>query len=65
MCRTCRFWKTSDPERFDNNSRCGNINSPLFNENTWTEGQCDYWDSYDIDTALEIIENDEKRFRHI
>lgn len=65
-CRSCHFWKTNDPERFDiTNTKCGNINSPMFDENTWTEGKCDYWDSYDTDTAIEVMEDDERKFRNI
>ncbi len=35
---------------------CSNENSSLFEQETWTEGHCSKWDSFDIDTALEFLD---------
>lgn len=55
MCRTCRFWTGSDVTRMDPGI-CSNEKSALFKQETWTEGHCEKWDSYDIETAFEFLE---------
>ena len=58
-CRTCRHWQGTDGERGEprwNPGPCTNSESPLFNQETWTEGHCEKWDSFDIDTALGMME---------
>ena len=53
-CRTCRFWQGSDEIRMSPGI-CKNPISDLFEQETWTEGHCNKWDSFDIDTALEVM----------
>lgn len=58
-CRSCRFWHGSDePPRHVkwNPAPCTNPDSPLFQQETWTEGHCRKWDSFDIDLAFELME---------
>lgn len=60
-CRTCRYWSASDEDRIKMTpSICSNINSPLFEHETWTEGYCRYWDAFDIDVAIDVIDYYEK-----
>jgi hypothetical protein len=54
-CRTCLFWQGSDERRMANGI-CKNPKSDLFEQETWTEGHCKKWDSFDIETALELLE---------
>lgn len=54
-CRTCISWKNSDNERWSPGN-CSNKNSVLFEQETWTEGHCPHWDSFDIETAIELME---------
>jgi len=56
-CRTCRFW---DGNRADIlfRSKCNQEKSHLFEKETGTETYCDQWDSYDLDTALEVLNGD-------
>lgn len=57
QCRTCVSWQVSDSTR-SGPAICKNPESPLYNTETWTEGHCDKWDSFDIETALELLEKD-------
>ena len=52
QCRTCIFW--SSPDRWIA-GKCTNKKSVLFEEETWTEGHCEKWDSFDIETAFEFL----------
>lgn len=56
-CRTCRFWQ-GDREKMMP-GLCSNPESDLHNEETWTEGHCEKWDSFDIETALKLMEHPE------
>lgn len=67
-CRTCRHWAGTDQGdgsgSYMNNPRwnpgiCTNSKSELFELETWTDGHCPRWDSFDIDTALELMEEGE------
>ncbi len=62
MCRTCRHWTGTDSEDRPrwHPGKCTNPKSPLFEEETWISGECPKWDSFDIDTALEIMEKEEE-----
>jgi hypothetical protein len=53
-CRTCRFW-TGNRETMDP-GKCSNEKSDMFGQETWTEGHCKKWDTFDIDVALELME---------
>ena len=55
QCRTCLFWIGSDQTRMEPGI-CYNPQSPLYKEETWTEGSCEKWDSFDIETALEFLD---------
>jgi hypothetical protein len=66
-CRTCRFWNGADKVREREgreplvslrweDSPCENPMSPWFGQVTSTEGECSKWDSFDVDTALAVIE---------
>jgi hypothetical protein len=59
-CRTCRFWNGANGGHF-NDPRwepaiCENPASLHHGKETWTEGHCPKWDSYDIETAFELME---------
>ena len=68
QCRSCRFWGGEDGLHSNNSiahrwnpGPCNNPLSPLFREETWTEGYCEKWDAFDLEIALEIMrEIDEK-----
>lgn len=51
-CRTCSFWlgkrNTMEP------GRCSNVKSDLFEQETWTEGSCKEWDTFDIIAAIHV-----------
>ena len=59
-CRTCLFWQGTDNGNHVrwNNALCNNPDSELYKKETWTEGHCSKWDSFDIQTAFEILEED-------
>ena len=63
-CRTCRHWQGTDESsqllRW-NPGLCDNPASDLFKQETWTEGHCNKWDTFDIETALEIMQEDVDR----
>ena len=64
-CRICRFWQGTNngdgSGTFGNEVRwnpgpCINPESDLYQQETWTEGHCQKWDSFDIDTAFELLD---------
>lgn len=57
-CRSCSFWLNDDPERMAPGV-CNNNKSDLYKQETWTEGHCVKWDSFDIDIAFKIMREDE------
>lgn len=69
-CRTCRHWHGADAgdgsdTAADNQPRwhpanCENPDSDLFGQETWTEGYCPKWDSFDLETAYEMMEEVER-----
>lgn len=61
-CRTCKHWDGKSDEKHVRwlPAICENQKSDLFGQETWTEGHCPQWDSFDIDIALELLGNDEK-----
>jgi hypothetical protein len=67
-CRTCRYWHGTDAGdgsgRMGNQVRwqdspCTNPASDRYQEVTTTEGHCSKWDSFDVETALELLQEDE------
>lgn len=68
-CRTCRFWQGCDAGNGSgtpgNQIRwtpgpCTNPASDLYNQETWTDGHCAKWDSFDLETALEILAEEQE-----
>ncbi len=63
-CRTCAFWDGADGPRGNQprweDSPCTNPRSESFNEITDTDFGCKKWDSFDLDTALELIAEGDK-----
>lgn len=60
-CRTCSYWigtDEGDNPRW-NDGKCTNSQSPLFEEIVSTEGYCPKWNSFDLETACEIMEQEE------
>ena len=57
-CRTCKFWQGTDVGKQIrwNPGQCANPVSELYLQETWTEGHCHKWDSFDIETALELLQ---------
>jgi hypothetical protein len=60
-CRTCRHWHGAaggllGEERWEP-ALCENPVSDMYGKETWTEGECRKWDSFDIDVALELLSN--------
>jgi hypothetical protein len=69
QCRTCRHWNGKSngdgSDRRGNEIRwqdgnCENPASPLYQQETTTDGHCRKWDTFDIETALEIMEDGER-----
>ena len=56
-CRTCKWWLG---QRVTMEAGvCSNSDSSLHNEETWTEGNCKEWDSFDVDAALVVLGKDQ------
>ena len=54
-CRTCNHWGSS----LRGNSElahCLMKQSPLYGNQTASNGHCPKWDSFDLDTALEVLD---------
>ncbi len=67
-CRTCRFWDGADEVRPREGmgplislrmkpAICTNPKSDMVGQETWTEGNCDKWDSFDVEMALSLVDN--------
>lgn len=56
-CRTCKFWNGADSGKHRRwlPALYENPESDLHGQETWTEGHCSKWDSFDIETALEML----------
>jgi hypothetical protein len=65
-CRTCRFWHGDDevrPYQGHNtivhlrwhDAKCENPKSPLHSMDMDHNGHCPQWDSFDMDTALQVM----------
>lgn len=59
-CRTCRFWR-GDREKMTP-GLCAMPRSDLVNTETWTEGHCKQWDSFDLNAAVAVMEREETKF---
>jgi hypothetical protein len=63
-CLTCRHWQTKvvmlhgELSRSQEPGLCGFEKSDLAGQETWIEGHCGWWDSYDVDTALRILDGE-------
>ncbi len=57
-CRTCTFWGGDREHRTP--GPCGNSLSPLRSQETWTEGHCPKWDTFDVEGALAVLDMDPK-----
>jgi hypothetical protein len=44
---------------------CNNSASELYQQETWTEGYCSEWDSFDIETALEVMQEREQKGMYV
>lgn len=61
-CVSCRHWQTRVTvehrdiiTRSKDPGACGFQKSPLFGQETWIEGQCEWWDSFDVDAAIAVM----------
>jgi len=59
-CRTCKHW-SGDRGTMKPGS-CLNPASDMHEKETWTEGHCKEWDSFDVDAAIEVMAEDDARF---
>ena len=70
-CRTCSFWTGPRESRLElphklpleNFGKCTNPKSDLFKGSTWTEGHCKEWDTYDIEAAVALLDNEQEHAR--
>lgn len=53
-CRTCSFW-TGDRDATTPGT-CGNAKSDMHGQETWTEGHCRSWDTFDIVAAVAVLD---------
>lgn len=60
-CRTCEFWGGTDsPGHLRwNPGLCNNEKSDLYKVETWTEGHCEHWSSFDPATCGEMFLSDQ------
>ena len=61
-CRTCSFWE-GDRTQVKNPAWCGNALSALFRSDVHAEGHCKEWDTYDIEAAVALLDNEEEHTR--
>ena len=59
-CRTCRWWNSTNDRPNMGEFSCFAEASTLYLQRTTSSGYCTEWDSFDIDTAIEIMQEDEK-----
>jgi len=52
-CRTCKFWGGIKESIKD--GLCNNVDSDLFNVETTIDGYCSKWDTFDEDTAYDVL----------
>lgn len=71
-CRSCRFWGGTDAGDGSGSLRnqarwnpgpCTNEASDMYQKETWTEGHCSKWDSFDIETAFELMDENEREIK--
>lgn len=64
-CRTCKWWKGGRASTFvgTTNGPCASKKSPLFEAVTTWDGHCPEWDSFDIDIAMQLMEEGEQKKR--
>jgi hypothetical protein len=58
QCRTCKHW-LGDRGNMSSN-KCGCVKSSLYDQATSSCGHCEEWDSFDIDTAIKVLEDNEQ-----
>ena len=56
QCRTCEFWASQDRLDVLAKVSCRNKKSELFGLVTTSSGHCPEWESYDYETALEVLD---------
>lgn len=58
-CRTCKHWQGNrvDPKTLSDGT-CQSGKSQLSQQQTTWNGHCNMWDTYDIDTAIEVLAGD-------
>jgi len=61
QCRTCRHYTGDRLARGLAPARCANEVSPLGGKEVTHCGYCPEWDSFDVDAAIETLEEDERR----
>lgn len=52
-CRTCKHWLGDRAET--HKGKCGSLSSEFNGQETSTDGHCPEWDTYDLDTAMEVL----------
>ena len=59
-CRTCEHWQGNREKSEPATAKCDcGMSDRCGLRSTW-DGYCKEWDSFDIDTALQIMEEDEQ-----
>ena len=58
-CRTCVHW--SGDRIASTGGKCEGTSSPNYGYRTFTSGNCQEWDSFDTDTALQVMEDDQPK----
>lgn len=53
-CRTCNFWDSQE-DRKKLEGRCDCKESPAYNEETWSEGHCKCWESFDPEIVKFVL----------
>ena len=56
QCRTCEFWACKDRSDVLSKASCDNKKSDMCGVVTTSSGHCKQWDTYDYETALEILD---------
>jgi len=61
QCRTCKHWNSTNDRPNMGRFSCFAKESELYLQRTSSSGHCPKWDSFDVDVALDVMEEDEVR----
>jgi hypothetical protein len=57
-CRTCTHWEGPREKSAPRTAKCSSASSDRYGLRSTWDGYCPEWDSFDTDTALQVMEDD-------